>query len=457
MKNETRLKPLLEALEDHSAEGIDILSAEPARFSQALVVAMAGLVAAALIWSFFGHADVMVTAQGVLAPESEVRRVYAPIDGELADIYMEPGQPVSKGDVLARLNARGAVEAATRALETQLRLEEAEREWKRFPEKKALLERNAAALQQQIEVALSLHEKRTAEGTTKLAEAQKAQLQQARSELDNARRARDAAAQELASFQRLFALPGGGGVSELQVETKKTAYLAAENAFRVAQSRLGELDFRLSQEFARATVELESSDQELTRLRIQYDAAIREIANEEDKLRLQLQTARLNANAADRIRFENIDKDNFLLILAPVAGVITDVSSTQPGDKIQANTPLGGIAPKDARAVVRMEIAERDRAFLREGLPVKLKFTAFPYQRYGFIDGTLVFISPATTPGAATKEPVYEGHVTLDRDHYVVADTRYPVRYGMTATAEIVVRERRLIDLALDPFREIAG
>jgi HlyD family secretion protein len=457
MKNETRLKPLVEALEDHSAEGIDILSAEPARFSQALVLAMAGLVVAALIWSFVGHADVMVTAQGVLAPESEVRRVYAPIDGELADIYMEAGQPVSKGDVLARLNARGAVEAATRALEAQLKLEEAEREWKQFPDKKALLERKAAALQQQIEVALSLHEKRTAEGTTKLAEAQKAQLQQARSELDNARRARDTAAQELASFQRLFALPGGGGVSELQVETRKTAYLAAENAFRVAQSRLGELDFRLSEEFARATVELESSDQELTRLRIQYDAAIREIANEEDKLRLQLQTARLNANAAERIRFENIDKDNFLLILAPVAGVITDVSSTQPGDKIQANTPLGGIAPKDARAVVRMEIAERDRAFLREGLPVKLKFTAFPYQRYGFIDGTLVFISPATQPGAASKEPVYEGHVTLDRDHYVVAETRYPVRYGMTATAEIVVRERRLIDLALDPFREIAG
>ena len=28
---------------------------------------------------------------------------------------------------------------------------------------------------------------------------------------------------------------------------------------------------------------------------------------------------------------------------------------------------------------------------------------------------------------------------------------------GMTATAEVVVRERRLIDLALDPFRQIGG
>ena len=115
---------------------------------------------------------------------------------------------------------------------------------------------------------------------------------------------------------------GGGGVSELQVESKKTAYLAAENAVRAAQGRLGELEFRLSQESDRASVELETSDQELTRLRLQYDAALREMANEENKLRLQLQSARLAANAAQRVRFENIDKDNFLLILAPVSELI---------------------------------------------------------------------------------------------------------------------------------------
>ncbi|BAL24491.1 HlyD family efflux transporter periplasmic adaptor subunit [Azoarcus sp. KH32C] len=457
MKNESHLKALTDLLADHSAEGVEILTAEPGRFGLWLIVVMLGMVVVGLLWSFIGRADVVVTAGGVLAPESEVRRVYAPIDGELANIYMEPGQPVSKGDVLARLNARGAVEAATHALEAQLKLEDAEREWKQFPERKALLERKAAALKQQIEVALHVHEKRIAEGTSKVAEGQRAQVQQVRSELDSAKRARDAAKLELDKFERLFALPGGGGVSELQVESKRTAYLTAENSFRAAQSKLGELDVRLSQEMSKTTAELEGSDQELTRLRLQYDAASRDVTNEEDKVRLQLQTARLAANAAERIRFENIDKDNFLLILAPVSGVITDVSTTQPGDKVQSNAPLGGIAPKDARAVLKMEIAERDRAFLREGLPVKLKFSAFPYQRYGLINGTLEYISPATSPSGKTKEPVYEGHVTLERDHYQVGDAQYPVRYGMTALAEIVVRERRVIDLALDPFRQIGG
>jgi HlyD family secretion protein len=457
VKRDPHPKPLHEALEDHSVEGIAILTAEPVRMAQALVLAMVALVAAGLLWSFIGRADVIVTAQGTLSPESDVRRIYAPIDGELADLYIAEGQPVSKGDVLARLNARGAIEAATNALQAQLKLDDAEREWKQFPEKKQLMERKAAALKDQLEVEERLHENRISEGTSKLAEGQKAALEEARSNLDNARHLRDATRSEFDKYARLFAQPGGGGVAELQVEQKRNAYLEAENTYRVAQSKLTELDFKLSHEFSEANAQLETSGQQTTSLKLQYDAAVREVTSTEDKLRLQLQTARLVSDAAARIRFENIDKDNFLLILAPVSGVITDVTSTQTGDKIQANAPLGGIAPKDARPVLKIEIAERDRAFLHEGMAVKMKFNAFPYQRYGIVKGTLAYISPATKPSGPDKQPVYEGRVTLDKDYYQVAENRYPLRYGMTASAEIVVRERRLIDLGLDPFRQLAG
>jgi hemolysin D len=44
--------------------------------------------------------------------------------------------------------------------------------------------------------------------------------------------------------------------------------------------------------------------------------------------RPRTEQARLVADAAARITFENIDKENFLLIVAPVDGVITDVTST---------------------------------------------------------------------------------------------------------------------------------
>jgi HlyD family secretion protein len=457
MAREDRLKPFPQALGDHSAEGIAILTAEPARLTLAVIVAMAALVAAALAWSFFGRADVLVTAEGALQPDSEVRRFHAPVDGELANLYVAEGQPVAKGDVLARLNARGAVEAAANALQAQARLEDAEREWREFPEKKALMERKLATLKQALELAEIQHERRVTDGTAKFAAAQRAQLQEARARLEDARRARDAARQEADKFARLYATPGGGGVSELQVETRRNAHQAAENAFHVAQSRLAEIAARQGQDEALFRAQVETGGQDLVRLQVQYDAATKEIATAEEKLRLQLHTARVAAEAAARIRFENIDKDNFLLIVAPVDGVITDLTSTQPGDKVQANAPLGGIAPRDARPVLRIDIAERDRAFLREGLPVQLKFNAFPYHRYGHIRGTLSYISPATKFAGEARRPVYEGRVTLERDHYLVAETKYPLRYGMTAAAEVVVRDRRLIDLALDPFRQIGG
>jgi hemolysin D len=410
-----------------------------------------------LAWSFIGRADVIVTEQGTLTPASEVRRFYAPVDGELANLYVAEGQPVAKGDVLARLNARGAIEAASNAMQAQLKLENAEREWRQFPEKKALLEQKTSTLRQAMELEERQDQKRRALGTSKLVEEQKAQMAEARTNVEDAARARDAAQLEAEKYERVYATPGGGGVSLLQVEAKKNARLAAENNYRAAQSKVTELTARQSQELVKAQADLESSGEQLKKLRLDYEAAANELATAEEKMRLQLNTARVDAEAADRIRFENIDKDNFLQILAPVSGVVTDLTSTQPGDKVAANAPLGGIAPSNSRSVVKVEIAENDRAFLREGLPVKLKFNAFPYQRYGVINGTLEYVSPATKPAPQTKQPVYEARVSLERDYYKVAETKYPLRYGMTAAVEIVVRKRRLIDLAVDPFRQIGG
>jgi HlyD family secretion protein len=457
MTHPNRLVPLADALGDHSSEGIAILTAEPWRALHALVYTMIALVLSALVWSFIGRADVIVTEQGALAPASEVRRFYAPVDGELANLYVAEGQPVAKGDVLARLNARGAVEAASNAMQAQLKLENAEREWRQFPERKALLEQKAATLRQAMELEEQQHQQRIALGTTRLVEEQKAQMAEARTNVEETRRARAAAQLEAEKFERVLKAPGGSGVSQLQVESKRNARLAAENAYRVARSRVSELTARQSQELVQAQAQLEASGEQLKRLRLDYEAAANELATAEEKLRLQLETARVEADAAARIRFENIDKDNFLQIVAPVSGIVTDLTSTQPGDKVQANSPLGGIAPSNSRSVVKVEIAENDRAFLREGLPVKLKFNAFPYQRYGVINGTLEYVSPATRPASQSRQPVYEARISLERDYYQVAETRYPLRYGMTAAVEIVVRERRLIDLVLDPFRQIGG
>jgi HlyD family secretion protein len=59
-------------------------------------------------------------------------------------------------------------------------------------------------------------------------------------------------------------------------------------------------------------------------------------------------------------------------------------------------------------------------------------------QRCGLIRGTPQYTSPATKPSLQSKQPGYEGRVTLERNQYKVGETAYPLRYGMTAVAEIM-------------------
>lgn len=451
------LKSLSEALEDHSPEGIAILAAEPSRMIFWLIALMAGLLLSALAWSFVGRADVIVSAPGQLAPDSDVRRFYAPIEGELVDIFVSEGQPVSEGDVLARLNARGAIQVAANALEAELQLANARREMQRFPARKELMQRRARALARQIDIARAEHEKRIAEGMSKLAQAQQAKLEEARGNLDKTTRALEVARDELARYQRLFEREGGGGISRSQVEEKRSELLTARANHQLAEARLGELEFQLSREYAEAQAALEGSDQQLTELQIERDNLLDSITYEEQKVAAELRRAELEAEAASRVTFDNIDEDNFLRILAPETGIITEVAYTQPGDKVQANTPLGGIAATDAQPVLEIDVAEADRAFLEVGQPVKIKFNAFSYQRYGFISGTLEYISPATQGVEEGQAAAYRARVSLARTYFDVGEERIPLRYGMHATAEVVVRERRLIDLALDPFRRLKG
>ena len=142
-------------------------------------------------------------------------------------------------------------------------------------------------------------------------------------------------------------------------------------------------------------------------------------------------------------------------IHAPISGVVTEVPLTQRGDKVQSSKPLVNIAPADTQRILQVQIPESERGFLQVGQSVKIKFNAFPYQTYGSVEGRLDYISPAVKQGGEGAPPTYEGKIQLERESIETANGEVLLRYGMGAAAEIVVRKRRVIDLALEPFRSI--
>jgi HlyD family secretion protein len=456
-ENERRPTSLSSALGDHGAEGIAILTSEPGRFTLGLIYLVFALILAGAVWSFIGRADVIVRAEGRVTPESDVRSVYSPVNGEMVDIYMTEGMPVSQGDVLARINSSTAIEAATRALDAKIKLSNALAKYKLFPAEKKAMELKLAALKTQLEAEEKAHQRRVQGGIAKLAEQQKLKLEKARALLVKAEKDMQLAKSSWQKYVRLYEGPGHGGVSKDRVDQAKKEYETKKVDYQLAKASLGEFDIQLNREYTAKKEEIQKKSEQLETLYIRYEEDKLKLETAEDQAEMQIKLARITSEGAVRVTIKDIDEDNFLRIKAPVSGVITNVALTQIGDKVDPKTALADIAPEKARKILRVAIQEKDRGFLREGMGVKMKFNAFPYQRYGFIEGTLEYISPSTTADQATKKLVYKAKVGLERDYFSIVDNRFPLRYGMTATTEIVVRKRRLIDMALDPFRNIAG
>ena len=444
--------------EDHCVDGVALMVSQPARLMLFTNLLVASLLIAAVIWAWFAKADVIVATVGAVAPESDIRRVYVPIDGELVDVYVATGMPVQAGDVVARINARGAIDAASKVVEANIQLADAKHEYDNFPARKALLERKTKALADKVEFLQTAYNRQVAQGMTKLANAQRARLSEARNAVDVALRAEQTALGELQQYERLFSMEGGGGVSSVQVEQKRTAYLNAQAETSNAQGRLSGLEYDLSAALAQADKTVALAAQELSETRIQWETSQRDIEREAARLEVRFRTAQLAAEAAQRVSFENFDENNFLKVLAPVDGVVTDLPLNQRGDKILSSRPLLSIAPSGVRKVLKVSIPEKDRGFLKVGQLAKLKFNAFPYQSYGSIDGRLEYISPTVVKpsgdtGGAGMAPGYEATISLVTDELKVGEGTGRIRFGMNAVAEIVVRERRVIDYALDPLK----
>lgn len=445
-----------DALKDHGAEGIEILMGTSSFLAHGVIYIFMGLLLALFTWSFYGKTDVIITAEGRLDANSEMRRVYAPTAGELTDIYVREGMRVSMNDLLARVKAPGAIKAATDADQAKMQLERAELEKKIFPQKKRLLEKEIKNIRQQINQKKVEHEQFKREKFKNLPAAQKHKLNKTQLKFEEAEKNRDMAKQTFEKYRRLFETSGHGGVSKKEIDEKSGLYLKAETVYRDLEIDLENLELEFSKQESEAGKKISDTHIAILTLRFQLDSKLLQMENEEKQMNMQYRAALAAYNAASVVTFDDLDEDNFLKIHAPISGEITLVTLKQRGEKIKPEVPLVSIAPVNAEKILRINILDKDRGLLRLGQSVKLKFAAFPYQQYGFINGTLEYISPNTTVSEEGL-PYYKGRVGLEHDYFMADDKKINLKYGMTANAEIVVRKRRLIDFILDPFRKFNG
>ena len=101
--------------------------------------------------------------------------------------------------------------------------------------------------------------------------------------------------------------------------------------------------------------------------------------------------------------------------------------------------------------------------FVESGQQVKIRYNAFPYQRFGLYLGTVadvsdVILAPDDINSPVTLiEPVYRISVTLKEQSVSAYGKELDLHSGMILEADILLERLSIIDWLLEPIYSVTG
>jgi HlyD family secretion protein len=218
------------------------------------------------------------------------------------------------------------------------------------------------------------------------------------------------------------------------------------------------------QRWQKARLDLKQAQAELKKQQSTYESVLRQgelsvADNQRQMNEIQTQIALLKAEIAQTKR--QIESLLFQLqrrvISSPIHGTIFQLPIQSPGVIVQPSQMVARIAPKGTSLILKAQMASPESGFIRLGMPVKVKFDAYPFQDYGVVPGRLTWISPDSKLQKTDRGEIeiFELEIALERLYIQNAERRITLKPGQTATAEVIVRQRRAIDFILDPFKQL--
>lgn len=149
-------------------------------------------------------------------------------------------------------------------------------------------------------------------------------------------------------------------------------------------------------------------------------------------------------------------------IKAPANGTISALQVSE-GQNVNPERSLMTLARSGVPTSAEIFVPSRAIGFLEPGQTVKVRYDAFPYQRFGVATGKIVTISstvlrPAEVQAAVkVEEPVYRVLIELGADRISAYGKQYRIRPGLAFEASIILEERTFADWLLDPIIALRG
>ncbi len=173
-------------------------------------------------------------------------------------------------------------------------------------------------------------------------------------------------------------------------------------------------------------------------------------------------------NAIEKEIAEN-DAQKFIIISAPKEGVVSTIMVSQ-GQSIEENSLLATILPTDFKLEANLFIPSSSLGFIKLGMPVSLRYQAYPYQKFGQHKGVIAEISSNAVQinelkslGIYSqqfnneKDAYYRVKVKLENQNILAYGQSYPLQIGMSLEAYIMLEDRKIYEWILEPLFSIKG
>lgn len=393
----------------------------------------------ALLYSFWGRVDVLVTAPMKLQRESTT--IQAVGGGLVTDVVAVPGSSVRFNDLLVSVQEQMRMAGETEKTVLQQRIFHLEQE----------IAKTADEYDNQLrQFELELADLTTNRESRRIA--LEGRIQQIEQQLSTAQRTRAREAERLTTarsqFERTRQLYESRDITVTEFE-------AQQDRLRDVEKSIGDIDTQI----AGIRVELATAKDELNKLmdlRTKEQLELRITQTQERRARDiktledEIASIRRKLEEGERLVEGVTFQDNVTIYRSNFEALVTDVHVAR-GQIIGSGTPLVTMVRETAPLEAQALVENKDIGNLRIGQEVKLKYFAYPYQEYGIQEGVITDI--ATKPGGVEGfESMYPIRIALKQETISKRGERpKQLEIGLEGFAEVKTGEKRLIEIVFSP------
>lgn len=452
---------------------LEILEVPPSPVRMALIVVVASLVAAGLLWAALGEIDIVAVAQGKVQPTGRVKVVQPLETGRVVSVDATNGRHVNEGDVLLRLDPtdaraeEAALRLALHAFSAEIARRRAVVDAIRGAGEGSRIDTPEPAWPALVPPAIRLRE-------TRVLESDLSQLTAVLAGLDGQK------AQKAAERERL--------VATIAAERELIDALAARVDMRstlvdrAAGTRASLIDAQqtlLEQKAALASQQGQLAENAAALELIARDATRTKETAKSENIQKIAEAERQIDDLAQRLTKAEMRLARTVLV-APIAGTVQASTVTTVGQIVTTAEELMRIVPEGSTLEIEAYLPNKDIGFVHPGDEVAVKLEAFPFTRYGTVPGRVVKVAADAVPeqeasAVETGQPaapssrsasgrtqrvqnlVFPVTISLDRTTIVVDGATVPLSFGMAATAEIKTGRRTILEYLFSPLVEVAS